>query len=542
VTTVDYERLFQAAPAPRLILAPDLTIVAVNRAYLAATVQQPEALLGKSLFDAFPDNPADPSADGVQNLRGSLERVLATGKPDSMALQRYDIPVGEGQPFEERYWSPVNTPVLDEHGRVSHIIHQVEDVTEFVRLRHAGREQQQAAAELRVRADRMEVDLFVRGTELQDANQQLRQLNEELSSAHVALREQQRAKDRFIVTLSHELRNPLAAVRAAVDVLTLDVPHGHAALAVLQRQIDTLTRMTDDLLDASRTLSDRLELMPESLDLGTVVAASVADVRNLYAGTGRTLRMSLPAKSVMLNGDRVRLTQVMGNLLDNAYKYTQAGGTVIVELARAGGEAVLTVGDDGIGFPPAAAEALFEVFARAAPTNSVGLGIGLSIVRSIVELHGGTVHARSEGAGTGAEFTVRIPLARQRRSAEARRAPGMPLRILIVEDNIDLAMTYQTLLELRGHDVTVAHTGRDGVRIAGERRFDVIVCDIGLPDIDGFEVARRLRADKTGGSARLVALSGFRQEPDRERAVDAGFDEHLAKPMAIDDWDEFLRR
>lgn len=266
---LDYQRLFDSAPSPYLVLDADLVIVAVNEAYLAATATDRHALLGWPIFEAFPDNPDDPTADGVRNLRRSLETVLATGRPDTMALQRYDIPVDRddaGGHFVERYWSPINTPVLGADGRLTHIIHRVEDVTEFVARHGVDHHQQRAAAELQMRVNRMETDLFVRARELQEVNQQLRGAYEVLATADQALHQQQEAKDRFIATLSHELRNPLAAVLAATELLGLDV-RDHPALAVLERQVNALVRMTDDLLNASRALTGRLEVARRPLDL-----------------------------------------------------------------------------------------------------------------------------------------------------------------------------------------------------------------------------------------------------------------------------------
>jgi signal transduction histidine kinase len=208
--TLDYQRLFVAAPSPYLVLDAHLVIVAVNDAYLAATATDRDALLRRPIFEAFPDNPDDPTADGVRNLRRSLETVLATGRADSMALQRYDIPIDRndaGQHFAERYWSPLNAPVFGADGRLTHIIHHVEDVTEFVQRHGVDCNQQRAAAELQMRAERMEADLFIRARELQEANQQLREAYADLAAADQALQEQQQAKDRFIATLSHELRN-----------------------------------------------------------------------------------------------------------------------------------------------------------------------------------------------------------------------------------------------------------------------------------------------------------------------------------------------
>ena len=546
---LDYQRLFVAAPSPCLVLNAHLVIVAVNEAYLAATATDRNALLGRPIFEAFPDNPNDPTADGVRNLRRSLETVLATGEADIMALQRYDIPVDRndtGQHFVERYWSPVNVPVFGADGRLTHIIHRVEDVTEFVQLHGVERNQQRATAELQMRAERMEADLFIRARELQEVNQQLREAYADLATADQALQEQQQAKDRFIATLSHELRNPLAAVLAATELLALDAGD-HPALAVLQRQVNALVRMTDDLLDASRAMTGRLEVVRLPLDLRNTVDAAIKDIRPEYARTDRTLRLSVPAEPVIVDGDGIRLAQMLGNLLSNARKYTHPNGTVRVELTAAVGQALLTVRDDGIGFAPTAADKLFEVFARAVPsgmTDAGGLGLGLAIVRSIVELHDGTVSAHSEGPSTGAEFRVELPLTPSLDSCPAQllSASQVPaaLRTLIIEDNVDLAATYRTLLQRRGHDVTVVHTGADGLAAAHQQHFDLILCDLGLPDITGYEVAQRLRADLASRPVWLVAHSGYSRNTDRQQSLAAGFDAHLTKPMSISDLEHLL--
>jgi CheY-like chemotaxis protein len=248
-----------------------------------------------------------------------------------------------------------------------------------------------------------------------------------------------------------------------------------------------------------------------------------------------------------VEGDGIRLGQMLGNLLGNAGKYTDPGGTVRVELTSAAGQAVLTVRDDGIGFESAAADRLFEVFARAVPsgmTDAGGLGLGLALVRSIVELHGGTVSAYSAGPATGAEFRVELPLTRSLdcRPVQLRTVSKAPaaLRTLIIEDNVDLAATYRTLVERRGHRVTVVHTGADGLAAANQQHFDLILCDLGLPDISGYEVAQRLRADPAWQPGRLVAHSGYSRDADRQQSLQAGFDAHLTKPMAISDLEGLL--
>ncbi|WP_046472047.1 ATP-binding protein [Allosalinactinospora lopnorensis] len=539
-TGLDYRRLFHAVPSPCAVLTPDFTIVDVNDAYMRVSGRDREDLIGRYVFEAFPDNPADPTADGTRNLGRSLRTVLATGEADAMALQRYDIPIGPDGHFEERYWSPLNTPVLDENGTVTHIIHRVENVTDFVRMRSAGREQQQAAAEQQMRADRMESDLFIRGREVQEANQKLRRSNEALATAGAELRRQQRAKDDFIATLSHELRNPIAALRAASELLALDSPEGHPALPVLERQISVMVRMIDDLLDATRALTGRLELHSARLDLCSVTATAVEDMRPEYVQAQRRLRLSMAPGPLPVEGDRVRLTQMLGNLLSNGRKYTRPGGTVVVGLGSEDEHAVLTVRDDGVGFAPEATEALFEAFGRPSQRPGVdagGLGLGLHIVRGIAEQHGGSVRAHSDGEGAGACFRILLPLSA---SAPGPSGPASPpawphprpaLRVLVIEDNTDLAATYQTLLERHGDSVTVARTGGEGLTAAQEQTFDLILSDLALPDISGHEVARRLRRTLEDGHTRLVAVSGFSQDSDRDESVRSGFDAHMAKPL-----------
>ncbi|MEV6509972.1 ATP-binding protein [Streptomyces sp. NPDC051642] len=547
LATPDFRLLFDASLSPLLVLSPDFTIVEVNRAYLTATRTE-RAIVGQRIFDVFPDNPDDPSADGVANLRRSLESVVATGRKDTMALQRYDIPGSEAGTFDERYWSPVNSPVLDADGRVTHIIHRVEDVTDFVHLRRVGREQERAVAEAQMRAEGMEIDLFVRAREIREVNEQLSRANAELEATGRQLREEQRAKDRFVATLSHELRNPLAAATAAVELLALDLPDGgHPALPVLERQLGTLVRMSNDLLDGTRALTGRLELVPERVDVRSVVEGACADIRSLFGHEERTLHLALPDTPVVVDGDRLRLAQVLTNLLSNALKYTPPGGRTEVRLAIDEGRARLTVQDDGIGFEPAQAEDLFGVFTRAAPAGPhtpEGLGLGLAVARTVVDLHGGRITAHSEGPGKGATFTVLLPRADEE-APEPLRPSALPrprrrLAVLIVEDNTDLAATYRTLLERQGHHVTAVHTGADALTATESDVFDVVLCDLGLPDTDGYTVARTVRARPHGTRPRLIAVSGFTQGTDRSLSRAAGFDAHLAKPLPLTELLEFL--
>ncbi|WP_141203288.1 ATP-binding protein [Streptomyces griseorubiginosus] len=541
----DFRRLFDSLLSPLLVLTPDFVIVEANRAYLTAT-RTDRSIVGRPVFEVFPDNPEDPTADGVANLRRSLETVVASGRTDTMALQRYDIPTAEEGVFAERYWSPVNAPVLDDEGRVTHVVHRVEDVTEFVHLRRVGREQRRAVADAQMRAEGMEIDLFVRAREIREVNEQLSRANAELDAAGRRLREEQRAKDRFIATLSHELRNPLAAATAATELLALDMPEGHPALGVLDRQLGTLARMSSDLLDGTRAVTGRLELVREPVDVRSVVEGACADIRGLFAHDGRTLDVRLPAAPLVVDGDRLRLAQVLTNLLSNALKYTRPGGRTEVELVAGGGEARLTVRDDGIGFEPGQAEELFGVFMRAAPAGPdtpEGLGLGLAVARTVVELHQGRIGAHSDGPGKGATFTVALPVLASAVTPPPRSAArpvSPPLSVLIVEDNADLAATCHTLLERQGHRVTTVHTGADALAATESGSFDVVLCDLGLPDIDGYAVASRMRARPDGGRPRLIAVSGFSRGTDRARSRAAGFDAHLTKPLPLTDLSALL--
>ncbi|GAB2572847.1 hypothetical protein Aab01nite_82070 [Paractinoplanes abujensis] len=544
---VDYQRLFDALPSPYLIMTADFTIVTINDAYAAATMIDRESVVGRPMFEVFPDNPDDPEADGVRNLRRSLQTVVDTGKPDALALQRYDVRAPDGT-FVPRYWSPVNTPLPAEDGTVAYIVHRVQDVTDLVELRRAGREHQQAADALRTRVDQMEADLFTRGRELQDSNRQLQQVNAELAATSAALRAQQQAKDQFIATLSHELRNPLASARAALDVLGLDIPD-HPARAVLDRQLTALTRMTDDLLDAARVVTGRLHASRHPLDLRLLVAATVRDAHAIRAAgveNEQEIRLIQPDTAVVVDGDPVRLAQMLTNLLDNAHKHTPAGTPVTVEVSTADGHARIDVHDAGAGFTPEVAATLFDPFVRAATAGhraSTGLGLGLAVVRGIAETHDGTATAHSDGPGAGATFTVRLPLTRGPVTGPRPAGPPArpPLRILFVDDNEDLAAMYERLFTERGDTVTVAATATAALTAARRTPYDLILCDLALgADNDGYTVARRLRRSRTHRHTRLIAVSGFSTDTDRARSRTAGFDAHLAKPLDPADLDRLL--
>jgi PAS domain S-box-containing protein len=353
------------------------------------------------------------------------------------------------------------------------------------------------------------------------------------------LEAEHRRKDEFLAMLAHELRNPLAAMTVALDALDRTGPGDHARLeSILARQTRHLARLVNDLVDVSRLRLGSAPLERRPIDLRELAIQSVTTMRAVAEAQDHTISLSVGQPPVPVFGDADRLEQVIANLLDNAIKYTPAGGRIDVSVATEATYAVVRVRDSGIGIVPEFMPRVFDVFsrARAGPDASPsGLGLGLTVVRDIVVQHGGSVEASSGGPGQGSEFVVRVPLDRQEApAAEADRASGSPRRaILIVEDNGDAREALRILLELHGHRVRTAATGEEGLERVRSARPEVALIDIGLPGIDGYEVARTLRGDPGGERLYLVALTGYGQAVDRERALAAGFDAHLVKPVDV---------
>lgn len=354
--------------------------------------------------------------------------------------------------------------------------------------------------------------------------------------------EADRRKDEFLAMLAHELRNPLAPALNGVHILRkvgTAEPAGAHALDMMERQLRHLSRLVDDLLDVSRITRGKVLLRKGRLDLARLVRSAIEDRRGVVEKAGLQLSQETPSTPVWVTGDATRLAQVFSNLLDNAVKFTDARGTIAVRLITddSAKRACVCVTDTGAGIEPAVLPKLFDVFAQSQQSldrSRGGLGLGLSVVRGLVELHGGDVRAASEGPGKGASFTVSLPVEPEPAAlADAPEAPApaaQALRVVVVEDNRDAADSLRILLQLQGHEVAVAHNGPDGVEVALAEQPDVVVCDIGLPGFDGYEVARRLRREPEFQRTLFVALTGYGQDEDRRRSEAAGFDQHLTKP------------
>jgi PAS domain S-box-containing protein len=792
---LDFRRLFEATPSPFLVLDPDFTIVAVNDAYLRATFNQRAQIVGRSLFDVFPDNPEDPSASGVAMLRASLLRVLETRAPDVMPVQKYDIPLpadmGEG--FEERFWSPINTPVFDHAGKLAQIIHRVEDVTAMVQAQvRAARMQSEMSAhapialtdqlrdlkshdEISYRAaeilgrtldvsrvgygsidpdaetlevvrdwtapgvgslagvihlreygsfiddlkqgkfiaianvdhdprtapaaralrqrdaaafvnlpviedGRLVAVLFVNNGAarewsaddlalIREVAERTRMISERLRTLS-ALRaseakfrtiadampqmvwstlpdgyhdyynqqwysftgvpegstdgdewngmfhpdDQQRArsewsqslatgntyeiqyrlrhhsgayrwvlgralpirdergaiirwmgtctdiddqklaedelrmaserKDEFLAMLAHELRNPLAPISSAAQLLRIgqiDEKRVRQASDIIVRQVKHLTDLVDDLLDVSRVTRGLVELEMAPLDLRSVISLAVEQARPLIEARRHELVLRLASERAFVSGDKTRLVQVIANLLNNAAKYTPQGGEITLGLQVDGDYARISVRDNGSGITAALLPLVFDLFSQGERTPDRaqgGLGLGLALVKSIAALHDGWASAFSEGPGKGSTFTVALPLARDGGALPADgtptgRAAGntTPLRVMIVDDNLDAAQALAALLDSDGHMVIVADDGEGALEAARDGGIQVFILDIGLPDMDGYQLARRVRADPRHAGAVLVALTGYGQAHDRVLSKAAGFDHHFVKPV-----------
>ena len=467
-----------AAPVTRC--TRDLRYAWVSKAYADWLGRAPEEIVGRPIEDVI-------GSRAMETLRPHFERVLAG------EVVRFEEEI-EFREIGSRWIQVVYTPTRDGDGAVDGWVAVVIDV-------HARKQ------------------------------------------AETELREADARKERFLATLAHELRNPLAPLRNALEILQrpgLAAGVAEAARAAMERQLSHVIRLVDDLLDVSRVNRDALELRLEDCDLRAVVTQAVENVRPFLEAGGHELTVQLPEEAVALRGDPIRLVQIFGNLLHNACKFSEPGGSVTLRAERIDGRIEVTVSDLGIGFLSSDRERLFEMFAQLDPNRSRvrgGLGVGLALVRRLVEMHGGRVEASSDGPGRGAAFRVTLPhrmpvgLAHRRVPAPSPGRAEESLRILVVDDNADSASSLATLLELSGHETRMSHDGEGAVREAEAFGPDVVLLDIGLPGMDGLEAARRIRALPGGRRILLVAVTGWGQEHDRRRSREAGFDHHVVKPL-----------
>ena len=528
----DFRALFEAAPGLYLVLDPEFRIVAVSEAYLRATMTRREEILGRGIFDVFPDNPDDPEATGVRNLSASLNRVRQRRVPDTMAVQKYDIkrPAEEGGGFEERYWSPKNTPVLNETGELAYIIHRVEDVTQFVRLSERGTEQ--------------EAEIFLRGQELQRLNKKLENANQ--------------AKNEFLSRMSHELRTPLAAIMGFSELLALsDLDERRKEWAgTILKAGQHLLKLVDEVLDISRIEAGELSLSVEAISVAPLLDEAIELIEPL--AEGRRIEIHAPDLvdgSGYAQGDAQRLKQVVINLLSNAVKYNREGGEVRISVEVSGSDRIrIAVADTGPGIARESLSKLFTPFERLDCGPEVqGTGLGLALSRSLVEAMGGTLEVEST-PGEGSTFTIELargePVAVAEASTEEReliaaRSYDGERRLLYIEDTAANVRLVEQILESRPSvRVLPAGMGRLGLELAAEHQPDLILLDLHLPDIGGEQVLARLQADERTRQIPVVILSADATERSRGPLLDDGARAYLTKPIGVRDLlgvvDEYL--
>jgi len=402
--------------------------------------------------------------------------------------------------------------------------------------------------------DRRATDLALRESErrARENATALEELNLALKASGKTLNEMDRRKDEFLATLAHELRNPLAPLRNGLQLLKLATDNPELierTRQMMDHQVTQMVRLIDDLLDVSRITNDQIQLTKEITTLDKIISQAVETSRPIVDAQQHKLTIGLPAGEILLEADAVRLTQVFSNLLNNAAKYTPPGGAISIEGRQRDQEVVVSITDTGIGIPKEMLPRVFDMFVqvdKSLERAQGGLGIGLSLVRRLVELHGGSVEGHSKGVGSGSQFTVRLPIAQW--SAGAGRAvsegaatsESIPQRILIADDNEDAAASLAMILRMQGHDTRTAKDGADTLEVAAEFQPDVVLLDIGMPKLNGYETARRLRSAPASKRVLLVALTGWGQESDRLRSSAAGFDAHLVKPVKLDQIERLL--
>jgi PAS domain S-box-containing protein len=566
----ELRRVFESTPAPYIVLSPDFTIVEVNDAYLKATMTRRENILGRPMFEVFPDNPQDPESQGVAALRASLHRVLQTRAADTMPIQKYDIlrPEEEGDGFEVRYWSPVNTPVLDEAGGVAYLIHRVEDVTDILRLKElldAGELDREAMTR---RLQALEEEVFQRSRERHEALLRLREANEAMAALD-------RAKTTFFANVSHELRTPLTLMLGPLSDL-MQSPGGLdeaqlADLTLAHRNTLRLLKLVNAILEFSRIEAGRIAATYEPTDLSSFTSELASVFRSAVEGAGLRFVVDCPPLPAQAYVDRSMWEKVVLNLLSNAFKFTLQG-EIEVRLRAEGDQAELTVRDTGSGIPAAELPRLFERFHRVEGTRGrtqEGAGIGLALVQELVRLHQGTIRVDSR-EGDGSTFVVTIPLGREHLPPD--RVFGEPDRpahttgaflyteealgwlpqevskgkvpmagparlerrrphILLAEDNADMRGYIGRLLG-KDYQVEAVADGREALAAIRARPPDLVLTDVWMLGMSGVELVHELRQAPRTRTLPIIILSASATEEARIEGIQAGADDYLIKPFS----------
>jgi signal transduction histidine kinase/CheY-like chemotaxis protein len=532
----DFQKLFDQGPGLYLVMRPDFTIAVASREYAEATKIDQSSVVGRHLFDVFPDNPDDSAADGVSNLRSSLERVLDSGKPDRMAVQKYDIPVRDspGGAFEVRYWSCSNWPILGDDGKIQFLLHAVEDVTEFINLQHSIENRVHESSVMQTQIDQMQADILRNSKQLQLANTELRQANT--------------AKSEFLSRMSHELRTPFTAVLGFGELLNLtDLDdEQHEMVGTILKSAKHLLDMLDDILDISRIEAGHLSILVEPVAIHSVVN----DAADLIRPLAKSYKIDVTTdtdstKHLYVGADRQRLRQVLINLMSNAVKYNSFGGTVKIVASQRGGDRVrIAVTDNGRGIPPEKMARLFTPFDRleANERGIEGTGLGLALSRQLAESMGATLSVQSE-VGVGSTFSIELPVVEPAALDELRmeyeqvvdiRHYDRERTILYVEDTIaNTQLVERILLRRPAVTMTTVPTGGGALDLSMRNKPDLIILDLHLPDMTGDEVLKHLKANAATENIPVIILSADATKRQQEELFEMGAVAYLTKPVGV---------
>ncbi|QOJ22615.1 MAG: PAS domain S-box protein [Gammaproteobacteria bacterium] len=564
-----YQQLFEASPHPYLILRTDsgFTIAAVNNKYLEVTGTERDAIVGHGLFEIFPDNPQDHASDNVGDLRASLHHVLRKKCTDVMSVQKYDIPLRDGSgEFEPKYWSPVNTPVLDAEGRVAYIIHHVEDVTEFV----AGHDNKTRSSKVKARAQRMEAEIVRRATEVKQANRALKAAMEELEQLNQRLTKLDQLKSQFFANISHELRTPLTLILAPLENRMQRLIKSNAAAEerqeteLLLRNAHVLYRLVTDLLDAARLEAGRMQIHWVRFDLTRLVRTTASYFEWFARERAITLQVTVP-EACMIESDNGKLQRILLNLLSNAFKFVQDKGCITLRLAATGDHAHIEVQDNGPGIPEDMRERVFERFVQVenhVTRQHPGTGLGLAIVKDFVHLLHGELKLE-EPPGGGALFRITLPrsapaglvvldrptslderrihetidelrLGVQHTPSAAPAESGDKPLVLIVEDNADMSRFLADLLQ-PSYRVVSACNGLQGLQQALAVPPDVILSDVMMPVMNGEHMVRQIRRHAELDDVPIVMLTAKTDDELCVRLLKLGVQDFLHKPFSVDE-------
>jgi len=564
-----FQRLFEATPHPYLILKADetYTIVAVNDHYINATGIIRENVIGKSLFEVFPDNPKDTSTSGVSDLHISLDSVVRYAQTDIMGVQKYDIPLQDGSDgFEIKYWSPVNAPIFDEKGKVEYIIHHVEDVTDFVLLKEANTPSLQFPD---IQVDRLEAEVLKRANEVKEANRLIKAREKELAELNDKLKELDRLKTEFFSNISHEFRTPLTLMLAPTEELlanhkALGNERITANLEIIHRNTLRLLKLVNNLLDFSRIEAGRAKASYEATDISSLTADLASNFSSASELSDVQLIVDCPPMNEWVDVDREMWEKIVLNLLSNAFKFTHKG-SITISTHLENDKAVLQVKDTGIGIPKEALSHLFERFYRvenAYGRSYEGTGIGLSLVKELVKLQGGTIDVES-AMGEGTSFIIKMPLnqhttlkpsqtqqttstsnhaktyiAEAVRWSNGAKKSTIPLvvdatkgYIVVADDNADMREFIGRLLQNAGYTVSLAIDGLDAWEICQQKLPDLLISDVMMPRMTGFDLLQKIRSAEYTYTLPIILLSARAGDTDKAQGLTFGADDYLSKPF-----------